>query len=359
MYTAHDFRKKLKSILESSGIEVFYRFDTRRIWSENYELLKFHPVQATHSAIDYYLEYDEGNNHKCVDLSSVLMVNKKPVALWPLSINALNTCPYVGCPGGFVSKPYFHNLTPFLLQSKITKACYNACLELASFCNQENFVSNCFDPSSLKVSSWQIYAMQLGASCSIKHEALVDLNYSLEEIRANFRKSYKSLINRSEKLWYSYVAPLSNISEEWAKFKDLHYQVSTRKTRSDHSWSLQKNAVLNNEGFLVVVYKKDANYRTLIGGGFFMASSSEASYAVGAYDRTLFDQPVSHIVQLRAIEELKNRNCEWYHIGRCYFPGDIPTPEKKELSISLFKSGFANHFSCSYLLTHKIDCQKV
>jgi len=341
--------------LESSGIEVFFRSDSRQIWSDCNSSLMFSRVETTHSAIDYFLEYEDGNNRQCIDLSSLLTVNKEPVALWPLTINSLNDCPYVARPGGFASRPHFFKSVPQNLQTKISKVCYNACLNLSSDCNQEEFVSVCFDPSDSQISSWQIYAMQLGASCSIKHEALVRLESPLEEIKGNFRKSYKSLINRSEKIWKSYVVPVNDIPVEWDKFKQLHLQVSSRKTRSGYSWHLQKKAALNNEGFLVVVYKNDENIRTLIGGGFFMTSVSEGVYAVGAYDRRLFDKPVSHIVQLRAIEELKKRSCNWYHVGRCHFPGDSPTPDKKLLSISQFKAGFANYFACSYELTYKFN----
>ena len=348
-------RDKFELLLKEVGLRLVYRADNHLKWCQEYESLYRRCVEVSSAALDYHIEYEKSNKRHLEDISVILLMNGQAVALWPLFVCVNSGRSQLTSPGGLISSPFFLRNISHSLQTKISKSCYKVCIELASYLGHEEIFSRSFDPASPCLSPWHLYALQLGASCSVRHEALVDLNQPIQDIKASFRKSYKSLINRSEKIWSAYVVPISDLCDEWPKFKALHIKVSGRQTRSDHSWMLQKQSALNNEGFLVVVYRNNNLSRELIGAGFFEVSSYEGVYSVGAYDRSLFDQPVSHIVQLRAIEELKRRGCDWYYIGRCHFPGDSPLPEQKELSISLFKSGFANHFSCSYELSHTLD----
>lgn len=351
----NSIRQQFELLLNGAGLDQVYYADNEFKWRQEYKSLSRRSVEVSSAALDYQIEYEQSIKHHVEDLSAVLIMNGQAVALWPLLVCVNSGRSQLTGPGGFILSPFFLRHVPDSLQTRIAKSCYKVCIELASYLGQDEILSRSFDHASSRLSPWHLYAMQLGASCSVRHEALVDLNQPIQDIKASFRKSYKSLINRSDKIWSAYVVTSSDLCDEWQKFKALHLNVSGRQTRSDRSWTLQKQAALNNEGFLVVVYRKNDLSRELIGAGYFTVSSYEGVYSVGAYDRSLFDQPVSHIVQLRAIEELKKRGCHWYYIGRCYFPGDSPLPTKKALSISLFKSGFANHFSCSYELSHRLN----
>ena len=62
---------------------------------------------------------------------------------------------------------------------------------------------------------------------------------------------------------------------------------------------------------------------------------------MGAEDRTLFDKPVSHVVQWTAIKHLKELGCRWHYVGQRFYPGDVVQPTEKELNIAYFKEGFA------------------
>ena len=77
-------------------------------------------------------------------------------------------------------------------------------------------------------------------------------------------------------------------------------------------------------------------------------------HAVAAYDRTLFDKPLGHVVQYRAIEEMKKRNISWYKIGVRPYGSDNPKPTEKEISIGEFKAGFSSHCFPHYRLTHQL-----
>jgi FemAB family protein len=165
------------------------------------------------------------------------------------------------------------------------------------------------------------------------------LNWPLSDIWASIRRRYKALINAGDRLWEKSV--LTDFSEElWKEFRLLHLMVAGRQTRSLESWNVQHEAIASGDAFLV--YLRDESKR-MVGGGLFHVSRDEGVYAVGAYDRSLFDKPLGHIVQWQAIQEMKKRKVHWYKIGVTSYPGDVPKPTDKEMSISHFKEGFATH----------------
>jgi lipid II:glycine glycyltransferase (peptidoglycan interpeptide bridge formation enzyme) len=60
--------------------------------------------------------------------------------------------------------------------------------------------------------------------------------------------------------------------------------------------------------------------------------------------------PLGHVVQYRAIEEMKKRGIRWYRIGERVYQGT-----EKELHIADFKHGFASHVFPRFQMEHK--CQ--
>ena len=83
--------------------------------------------------------------------------------------------------------------------------------------------------------------------------------------------------------------------------------------------------ILINEG-----YDLDNN-NEMVGGGLFQFTKDEALYAVAAYDRNQFDKPMGHVIQFRAIEELKKRTASWYKLGGRPFLNGQTTPTEKEM----------------------------
>ena len=43
----------------------------------------------------------------------------------------------------------------------------------------------------------------------------------------------------------------------------------------------------------------------MVGGALIVCSANESRYEIAAYDRDLFDKPLGHLVQFKAIEESK------------------------------------------------------
>lgn len=340
--------EKIKESLGSLGYYCETRQQNKGYWEAFYSLLEHQPVSLSNSYIDYQIEYERGNGRLCADLSILIGLENQAIAIWPISINTNEDCAYLTSFDKPAMAPFFANGINQTSKDKITKNCYRLLLALAAKLGQRDLTTYSYDFISSSLSCWHIYAMQQGASSTLRHEAIIDLSESFERIKQSFRKSYKNLINKSEKLWKARIFTSTNIESVWDDFVALHLLVAGRTTRSTKTWEIQKNAVLNDNAFLVALYDGEGDCERLIGGGYFLFSKDEGSYGVGAYDRKLFDQPVSHIIQIKAIQELRKRGCKIYHIGRVDFPGESSSTTNKQLSISFFKSGFANKFSPSF-----------
>ena len=177
----------------------------------------------------------------------------------------------------------------------------------------------------------------------------VDLGRTLAEIRSGFRKSYKGLINSGLKLWQSGISEGGGCENTWDEFRELHQRTAGRITRSSESWDSQRAQVECGKGFLV--WLRDPAGK-MVGGGFFNFTAHECVYAVAAYERELFDKPLGHVVQFRAIEEMLKKGIRWYKLGARPYPTDLPAPSEKEISIGHFKEGFASDCFPVFKLTH-------
>ena len=172
---------------------------------------------------------------------------------------------------------------------------------------------------------------------------------STDEVWSKIRKSYKPLINKAKETWESEI--ITRPSEnEWKEFSNFHEVVSGRQTRSLQTWEIQRQWIW--EGSAFAIFLRDSHNK-LIGAGLFTHNQHQANYFTGVYDRTLFDQPVGHLVQWEAILELQRRGVATYRIGERSYVGLLPAPTDKDLAISFFKEGFATKTAPTSLLIHK------
>lgn len=334
-----------------SDLDVVFRVDDSELWAETYDRMPFRPFNYLASALDYQLAYQRGHGGEWQDLSCVLRSNNKAVAIWPLTISERDGVASLSSQGLPVMPPLFIPECPALTRKKFTADCLHIADRLAARLNLTEWRSAPAFVDRADLDEWHLTAMGQGARCSVRHELYVDLRLTLPEIKSGFRKSFRSLVTSGERLWRVEILRAPGEAAVWEEFRLLHAEVAGRVTRSLESWQSQHAALAADEGFLLVL--RDSGSR-MIGAGYFMCSADEGVYAVAAYDRSLFDKPLGHVVQYRAIEELQRRGCRWYRIGNRSFPGDEPAPNAKELAIAAFKQGFASHIFPSFLLTHAV-----
>jgi FemAB family protein len=338
----------IRLLAERLGLSVELRSNSRADWSDVLDRCSYAPVNYTHCSIEYQWAYRRGHGGDWRDLSVILYWNNKPVAVWPLSLADVNGKAILGSHGLPMLPPLFSVDCPASSCKRITKSCLDLADEIAAYArvtawqSHEPFIDAC------GLSDWYVESMARDAKCQVFHEILLDLRPEMAAIKQNFRKSYKALITSGLRLWRVDVLTSADNSI-WDEFCQLHLQVAGRKTRSDETWALHLRDIGLGQGMLVYLRNESGQ---MIGAGFFNFTRDEGVYAVAAYDRTLFDKPLGHVVQYRAVEELKRRGVRWYKIGLRPFKTEAPAPTDKEISIGEFKQGFASHLIPRLVLTH-------
>lgn len=344
-----------RQVFSESGLDVVFRDDDPPLWAKTFARLPYRSVNYLASALNYQLAYQRGHGGDWQEASCVLRSDSRAVGIWPLTVAERDGVSLLSSQGMPVMPPLFAADCPALTRKKCMAACLRTAEHLAIGLYLKEWRSAPAFVDRADLNDWQLAAMGQGARCAVRHELYVDLSLTLAEIKSRFRKSFRSLVTSGERLWRVDVLRAPGDAAVWEEFRLLHAKVAGRITRSLESWQSQHAALASDEGFLVVL--RDASGR-MVGAGYFMCSADEGVYAVAAYDRSLFDKPLGHIVQFRAIEELQRRGCRWYRIGNRSFPGDEPAPSAKELAIATFKQGFASHIFPSFLLTHPVAAER-
>ena len=282
------------------------------------------------SSVDYYESYFEGQN-----LSFVMRENDKPIGIMPLFVYKNKEDWVLSANAEGVIGPLFINSLPKKLKKRLERQIVDIVLLLAEKLKIKKV--NFLECSSV-VSRWHLLWLERSSRDFLTYQLAIDLNQTIEDIRLDFRKSYKPLVNKALRAWKVDVCS-SGDETIFEEFKLLHLEEAGRQTRSDESWDIQRNQIVNNEAFLVTVRDE----KDLVGGGFFTHTRDIGMYSVGAYKRNLFDKPIGHAVQMTAIEKLKEIGCTSYQLGQKSTYLSDPNLTDKELSISYFKEGFAGY----------------
>ena len=310
------------------------------LWDAVLQKVSFCPVAYLQSMIDYQLSYQRSFEGSWHDISCIILSGGKPVAVWPLAIAEVNNQASLSSQGRPILPPLFVENCPPKTRKNVVSQCFKVMNTFISEFGMNNWRSVAQICPDGQAHEWHLKAMEHGSRCSVRHELYVDLSLTLPDIKARFRKSYRALVTSGSRNWEVDVLRAPGDCGVWEEFRRLHKRVSGGSTRSLESWELQFAALSAGQGFLVLLRDSSSE---MVGAGYFACSRDEGLYASAAYDRALFDKPLGHVVQYRAIQELKSMGCRWYAIGARHYPSDDPTPTDKEISISYFKQGFATH----------------
>jgi FemAB family protein len=294
--------------------------------------------------IEYQHAYLEGAGWSVSDASLVLTNDGRPCGLWPLTLGGAAE-PTLTSQGEPVVQPLFAAGTSHHTIKRIVTECLDWLDRLAAILKRPK-IQCCENPrpglADEGLSEFYQQAHRRGAELShVRHDMYVDLRPEMEQIRSVWRKSYRPMATAGLRAWSVHLMDGEGLRREiWEAFRQLHRRVAGRETRPPPTWERQWRMIAEGEALLV--WLEDAAAQ-MVGGGFFQFTDWEALYSVAAYDRELFDKPLGHVVQARAIEEFKRREICWYKLGASKFPGDQDKPSAKDLSIGMFKQGFASH----------------
>ncbi|MGO4917076.1 FemAB family protein [Pseudogemmobacter sp. W21_MBD1_M6] len=340
--------------LTKSGLDAVLRTDAPESWAAVWAALPYRPVLGGAASLDYQYAYFRGAGWSMADISLVLKLDGKPCGLWPLSLGGPAGNIHLSSVGAPVAPPVFvSGLSPKSIKRIISKAILML-KQLGLLIENPLVMAEEFHPPApdqFGATLWHQQLLANGATVGLKHDLYVELGPDLADIRLNFRKSYRPLINAGLREWSVFKMDQTNASTDvWHAFRQAHFEAAGgRATRAEATWDLQYQMVLSGDAFLVGL--RNPSDQRFVGGGFFQFTRDEGVYAVGAYDRTLFDKPLGHVVQMTAIEEMKARGIRIYRIGERAFPQDIPAQTDKEVAIGFFKEGFASHMTCRTVFT--------
>lgn len=319
------------------------------LWVSVLECLPYVPVAYTTENLDYQADYMRCFLSQLIDLSIIIYHADKPIGIFPITLNINEGDVSFRTNEGPVYTPLYVTGTSEKLIRRYNVQCLSAlqkCYEYitrvrggraSSWESQTSFLPTPLHEQSM---IWYRQLMERGAAVSVSHELYVDLHLPIEVIHQKVRKSYRSLLNEGEKLWRVDI-PAEVSHELFTEYRLLHKAVAGRETRSLRTWDAQESAIRSGAGFIVTLRNDEDE---LIGGAHYAVSRDEGVYAVAAYRRDLFDEPVSHVAQWAAIRRMKELGLRWYYVGTRFYPTDSRPPTPKELQIAYFKEGFATDF---------------
>lgn len=340
----------IKKIFDKSSLDIIYRVDNNNAWNPVLQQIAYVPFTYLENTIDFQLSLETGGT-LLKDISVIILHDKKPCAVWPLSYKEENGGSVLRSFVSLLLPPLFTRDLPGISRKKISKECIQVIEQIVQEANITLQQSEEVFIDTAGISDWHYEWIRKGAIARLRYDLYINLNLDIEKIKNSFRKSYRSLINNGIKTWQTGKLD-SDDPVTWNAFRELHIRVAGRETRNSSSWDMHYNALLNGNAFLI--YLKNDNGE-MVGGGLFLHSEQECFYGVAAYDRSLFAKPLGHVVQFMAIEEMKKKNIRWYKIGTRSFPSDLPAPTEKEISITEFKEGFATDIMPKYLLELSVN----
>ncbi|MBC8052966.1 MAG: GNAT family N-acetyltransferase [Sphingobacteriaceae bacterium] len=314
----------------------------KQTWEATLQKLDFCPVYCAYDFMEYQCDYYKSSEQyqEVKPFHLVYQLNGQPKLILPFialtNIDGLTTFDTFG--GGVISPLHVKDL-PENIRSRGEVDLFNFLNQLASSyrLKELNVITNRHIQTMGK---WYQKVAEESAEVLLTHNLYVDLSWTNEAILSNFRKSYKHLVNKAKGLWNCIVSAEDTEKEIFEAYKNLHIEVSQRRTRSDESWEKQYQMLLNRQAFLVILYAQGGQ---MVGGAYFNYTKDEAYYSVGVYRRELFDQPLGHLAQLTGITYMKELGLKLYNIGRRYYRTEMPVPDEKILNIAAFKHGFATH----------------
>ncbi len=288
-----------------------------------------------HTTIDYHHAYLE----TATDLSIVIYSSNEAIAIWPLTLFNSNNQAQLQSNCKAI-------LPPIPVQGcgkKQIKKIYQQCHQFLSAYALETSqaLKLCYLPTEHIL--WQRTFSPNITSAEYQQILMADLSGSESLYKQEMRKSYRSLINKGLKLWQHQL--FTSMSDELTEqFRQFHIQVAGKETRSKLTWQLQQQMVNKGEAFLIALYGDNGQQENaLIGAALFNLSPLQASYSIGVYDRNLFDQPISHVIQHIAVQHLREIAVNRYYLGFRHHAFEQTKPTDKETSIGFFKEGFSNH----------------
>lgn len=328
----------INELLIKNNLNTLLRIKHKNKWLDFQSNLSYMPLDYDFFNISYHYEYYKGNNKNIYDISFIVLSNNKPIAVITLfCMKEESSYFFFSNNSSNILPPLFSDDCPSTIEKNISKSLVNFFLDIKKDYRIE--LKFCSIYTKKKLINFYFLLFKYKKKTNFSYELFVNLDLNISEIKNSLRKSYKSLVvNKTNNLELKVLE--NNDISIWNEFRNLHLEESGRKTRSDLSWELQFDRIKNNNAFLIYI-----NYKNnFISGAYFPHTNFESYYGVGVYPKKFNIINLGHLIQFRAIEEMKKRRIKKYKVG---FIDEIRSEKRK--SIDDFQSGFANEFKEKFI----------
>ncbi len=165
---------------------------------------------------------------------------------------------------------------------------------------------------------------------------LLDTSQPSDEIRRRMSKGHRSAITRGLRSM-SVTTTEPGDSATFSAYRRMHLLAAGRSTRPARTWDLMEDWLSNGSGILLGA--RLAN--EWVGFSYVLISGKGAYYASAANHPDVEGEPIGHVLQWAAIEELARRGVVSYELGHQHFgTTSSATPSPKDIAIARFKRGF-------------------
>ena len=164
---------------------------------------------------------------------------------------------------------------------------------------------------------------------------VLDTSLPVDVIRRGMSKGHRSAITRGLR---SMSAALTDPSDRkaFSAYREMHRRAAGRSTRPPRTWELMENWLADGTGLLFGARLASQ----WVGFSYVLVSGRSAYYASAANHPDVEGQPIGHVLQWAAVEELARRGVVSYELGQQQFaPTSARAPSPKELAIARFKPG--------------------
>jgi len=133
------------------------------------------------------------------------------------------------------------------------------------------------------------------------------------------------------------------------ELKALHLSSAGRLTRSEESWKLQQNNIVEGHAFLVAAKLEGET----IGASYFLRCGKSSYYGVSASHLEYRTLSIGHVIMVEAIDFARRNALDTFWLGS-QFSRSTGEASEKEFQIEKFKSYFGSNLSLGILATRDV-----
>ena len=194
----------------------------------------------------------------------------------------------------------------------------------------------------------------LASKISPNLNRVIDLGLELNELHSDLSKSVKQAVKQSEKIpMLTSIIDLhsadSEVEDAFDALKTLHFASAGRLTRSEKSWEIQKEGILNGSNFI----SQSRILGNVVSSALFLNGNNSSFYGVSASSKEFTKISLSHCVVWEAIKYSKEVGMQKVFLGSQYSE-KTQTVSQKEISIERFKSLFGGSLLLSVLAERNV-----